>query len=236
MTRNEVARLHAQTRGFEYRVSQAEDIVKRALDLDAIPHVALSGGKDSTVVFEMVKVQLRSIPAVWSDDEWFLPETLEYIQRLQARGDDVRQIRTNARHTEWFKISGDFDGIQDYARRQGWELTFLGLRQEESAARKMHLRKQGTLFLAKSDGLWHCNPIHDWTWRDVWAYIVSRGLDYNRAYDKLEELGIPPDRQRIGPLAVERVLGYGQLAVLKRGWPELFDRFAVKFPESRNYV
>ena len=234
--RSEIARLHAQTRGFKHRVSRSEDIVRRALDLDAIPHVALSGGKDSTVVYEMVKEQCSIIPAVWSDDEWWLPETLEYIQRLQNRGDDVRQIRTNDEHADWFRIAGDFNGIQDYARQQGWGLTFLGLRQEESTARKMHLRKQGALFLAKSDGLWHCNPIHNWTWRDVWAYIVSRELDYNKAYDKLERLGVHPERQRLGPLAVERVLGYGQIAILKQGWPELFNRFAAEFPEVRSYI
>lgn len=236
MIRNEIAALHARTGGFQYRVIQAEKIILQALDIDATPHVALSGGKDSTVVFEMVKRYKPDITAVWSDDEYFLPETLEYIERLQVRGDDVRQIRTNAKHADWFQISGDWNGIQDYARQHGFGLTFLGLRQEENTARKMHLRRNGALFLTKSDGLWHCNPIHNWTWRDVWAYIVSNELDYNKAYDKLEAMGIPAERQRIGPLAVERVLGYGQLAILRQGWPDLFNHFAAEFPEARNYV
>lgn len=234
--RNEIAHLHAQTSNFKYQISQAEKIIARALELEVVPHVALSGGKDSTVVFEMVKQRKPDITAVWSDDKWFLPETLEYIQQLQARGDDVRKIRTNAKHTDWFKISGDWDGIQDYARQHSFGLTFLGLRQEESTERKIHLRKQGALFFAKSDQLWHCNPIHNWTWRDVWAYIVSRELDYNHAYDKLEAMGISPERQRIGPLAVERVLGYGQLAILKQGWPELFNEFVAEFPEASSYT
>jgi len=236
MMRSQIAALHARTRLFSLRVKQANELIASALAKDAIPHVALSGGKDSTIVFEMVEKQYPGIAAVWSDDEWWLPETLEYIQRLQMRGDDVRQIRTNDEHADWFKVSGDFNGIQDYARQQGWGLTFLGLRQEESTIRKIHLRKYGALFLAKSDGLWHCNPIHNWTWRDVWAYIVSRELDYNKAYDKLEQLGVQPERQRLGPLAVERVLGYGQLAILKQGWPELFNRFAAEFPEARSYI
>ena len=84
--------------------------------------------------------------------------------------------------------------------------------------------------------MWHCNPIHDWTWRDVWAYIVSQGLGYNRAYDRLEEMGIEPERQRIGPLAVERALGYGQVAILKRGWPELYNRFVAAHPEASQYT
>jgi len=100
----------------------------------------------------------------------------------------------------------------------------------------MHLRKFGPLYFAKKHDIWQCNPIHNWTWRDVWAYTLSEDLLYNRAYDKLEEMGIEPLYQRIGPLAVEAVLGYGQIAILKRGWPELFDRFAAKYPEARSYT
>ncbi len=72
--------------------------------------------------------------------------------------------------------------------------------------------------------------------RDVWAYIVSNNVSYNAAYDRLAEIGVPLAQQRIGPLAVERVLGYGQIALLKRGWPELWNRYAERYPEVRAYV
>jgi 3'-phosphoadenosine 5'-phosphosulfate sulfotransferase (PAPS reductase)/FAD synthetase len=234
--RNEIASLHARTSTHRHLVDAARRTVARALDAGAVPYVALSGGKDSTVVLSLVRELLPSIPAVWSDDEWWLPETGEYIERLRRADVDVRQIRTNARHTEWFQVHGDYDGIPDYAIQQGFGLVFLGLRQEESNARRMHLRKLGPLFLAKSDGAWHCNPIHNWTWRDVWAYIVTNGLDYNKAYDRLEEIGVPPEQQRIGPLAVERVLALGQIAVLKRGWPDVYYRFVAVHPEAAIYT
>ncbi len=234
--RNEIAALHAKSKCFQYKLACARKIIKEAVSKTNQAYVALSGGKDSTVVYGLLCEYLANPPAVWSDDEWWLPETKQYIERLQASGLDVRQIRTNAHHTEWFEISGDYNGIPDYARRQEWELCFLGLRQEESKMRKIHLRKYGPLYFAKSDGFWHCNPIHQWTWRDVWAYIISNGLDYNRAYDRLEEIGVEPEYQRIGPFAVERALNYGQLAILKRGWPDLFNRFASKHPEARLYV
>ena len=233
--REEIARLHAQTHGFASRVQRARGAIERALRIARAPYVAFSGGKDSTVVLALVREYMPDIPAVWSDDEWYLPETEEYMARIEAEGVNLHHIRTNAWHTEWFRIAGDYDGIPDYAKRQEWDLVFLGLRQEESAKRRVHLRTCGLLYQCKN-GFWHCNPIGDWTWRDVWAFILSRGLDYNRAYDRLAELGVPPRRQRIGPLAVERVLGYGQLAILKRGWPELFNRFAAEFPEVRGYV
>lgn len=234
--RNEIAELYARTSNYRWRLRSAREIVRKAVDLSELGYVALSGGKDSTVVYGLIREVLPNIPAVWSDDEWWLPETMAYIQRLQAGGLDVRQIRTTAWHTDWFAIQGDYDSIPDYAHQQGWQLVYLGLRQEESNARRMHLRTLGPLFFAKSDQTWHCNPIHDWSWQDVWGYIVSNHLDYNRAYDRLEEIGVEPEYQRIGPFAVERMLTYGQMAVLKRGWPEMFERFAAEHPEARDYI
>ena len=215
---------------------RARGIVARAVEDDRQPYVAFSGGKDSTVVFDLVRELIPDVPAVWSDDEWYLPETGEYMNRLRAAGINLHHIRTNDEHAPWLTVTGDWDGIPHYAAQQDWDTVFLGLRQEESRDRRVHLRRFGPLFFAQSDDFWHCNPIHDWTWRDVWAHIVSRGIDYNRAYDVLEAIGVPPERQRVGPLAVDRVLGYGQLAILKRGWPEIFNRFAAAFPEARNYV
>jgi 3'-phosphoadenosine 5'-phosphosulfate sulfotransferase (PAPS reductase)/FAD synthetase len=234
--RNEVALYHAKSKIHHTRVDQARRIVDGALITMRAPYMALSGGKDSTVVYDLVREQLPDIPAVWSDDEWWLPETLEYIQRLQQARLDVRQIRTKTRHTDWFQCQGDWEDLQDYARQHQFDGVFLGLRQEESNARRMHLRTFGSLFWAKKDQVWHCNPIGAWTWQDVWAYILTKGIDYNRAYDRLDEIGIEPQYQRIGPLAVERVLRLGQLVVLKRGWPELFNRFAAEHPEARLYV
>lgn len=232
----DIALLHARTGIYKRRLAEARRIVSEALSKSAAPYVAFSTGKDSTVVAGLVREQRPAIPLTWSDDQWYLPESLEYVTRLKQAGVDVRQIRTSAHHADWFSVAGDWDGIPDYARQQEWNLVFLGLRQEENSYRRIHLRKFGPLFLAASDGYWHCNPIWQWTWRDVWAYIHSTGLDYNRAYDKMAEMGIPPERQRIGPLAVERVLGYGQLAILKRGWPDLFNEYAARHPEARSYT
>jgi 3'-phosphoadenosine 5'-phosphosulfate sulfotransferase (PAPS reductase)/FAD synthetase len=245
--RNEIAALRARTRIYQGRLANARRIVARAITTSQSGYIALSGGKDSTVVMDLVHSQAPDVPCVFSDDEWNFPETLDYIGRMRCA-----RIAATIKHAEWFTswANGADDipegtiwvdapknnGLQTYAKEKGYDLVYLGLRQEENNIRRMHLRVNGPLFLAQKDQTWHCNPIHDWIWQDVWAYIVSNNLDYNRAYDRLEEMGVEPQYQRIGPFAVERVLGYGQMAILKRGWPELFNYFAAEHPKAREYV
>lgn len=229
-------RLRAKLPSHQRRVARAREIISAAFSENKNWYVALSGGKDSTCVLALAREQQPDIPAVFADDEWWLPETEDYLKNLTAKQVDLRWIRLNAHHTEWFEPRGDYDSIQDYASQQGWQGCLLGLRKSESSKRRVHILQCGETFLAQSDGFWRCYPLADWSTLDVWAFIVSQGLDYNRAYDRLAELDVPLERRRIGPFAVERVLGYGQLALLKRGWPDLFDAFAARYPEARNFV
>jgi len=238
MKRNQIARVHSFLPDFKKRVEQARSVVLDAIAKDVPFYVSLSGGKDSRVVLDLVMEHESGVMAAWSDNEFFLPETEEYIHRLREAGINVHQFRTNAWHASWFDLKGsEYDSIHDYPKSKiDAELIFLGLRKEESSARRKHLARYGPLYWNKKWEAWYCNPIWDWTWQDVWAYIVSKDLDYNKAYDKLEELGLHPKEQRIGPFAVERALWSGQLQILKRGWPDMFERFAQKYPEARAYV
>ena len=52
----------------------------------------------------------------------------------------------------------------------------------------------------------------------------------------MRALGWAERDQRIGPFAVEAVVAYGQLARLREGWPEVFARFAARYPEARRYA
>jgi 3'-phosphoadenosine 5'-phosphosulfate sulfotransferase (PAPS reductase)/FAD synthetase len=237
--------LYARTNLFRRRVEGAKAVIYEALKACPSWHIALSGGKDSTCVLALVRAIAPDIPAVCSVSQWMLPETREYLSRVE----NLELVASGSDHgTGWYfnwesaedvpagiRWIGDRGHVQkNYGREVGG--VFLGLREEESGRRRAHLRKMGRLFFSQKDQTWHCSPIARWTVMDVWTFIVSNELDYNRAYDRLEEIGIPLEQQRIGPLAVERVLGYGQLAILKRGWPDLFNQFAARFPEARSYV
>jgi 3'-phosphoadenosine 5'-phosphosulfate sulfotransferase (PAPS reductase)/FAD synthetase len=244
------ALLYAKTRQHKRRVDEARRIVSSALaTAESRWYVAFSGGKDSTCLLSLVREQAPSTVAVSSIQEWRLPETSEYLGSianlaLTASGSDHGTgWSPNWENAEaippgvlWLgaKIGDDDQTIKNYGRSENG--VFIGLRADENARRKVHIRKAGALFFNSTNQVWQAYPIAHWSVMDVWAFILANGIDYNHAYDRMTEIGVPLEQQRIGPLAIESVLGYGQLAILKRGWPELFNQFSARHPEARNYV
>lgn len=242
------ALLHARTSSFRRKVEQAQEIIRDALERMASPYIAFSAGKDSTVVLHLVRSIAPDTVAVWSDDEWNLPETIALVEQTP----NLHRIAARVQHAEWF-TSWDTDepdlpvgtiwvdapandGLQTFAKMQGYDGAFIGLRADENSRRRVHLRKFSTLYFAANHNVWQCNPIAWWSVQDVWAYIHSHQVPYNLAYDKLAKMGVPLERQRTGPLAQWRALGYGQIALLKRGWPDIYNRFVARYPEASTYV
>ena len=64
--RNEIAALHALTSQYKRRLASAKQIIQQAHDLGLPAYMSLSGGKDSTIVYSLVRQVQPEIPAVWS--------------------------------------------------------------------------------------------------------------------------------------------------------------------------
>jgi predicted phosphoadenosine phosphosulfate sulfurtransferase len=109
----------------------------------------------------------------------------------------------------------------------------MGLRAQESYGRSMGARKHGELYQLKAGG-WHLCPLAFWRDDDVWAYIASRKLRYNAAYDRMAEIGMPRTEWRVSTFFGESASGLGRYANLKRIDPGLWNAFAAEFPKIAN--
>lgn len=222
--------------GFQRKLKRARDVVAEALAVAEQPFVALSGGKDSLVVLALVREQRPDVAANWSDDELEYPEQDGYLQRLrQEWGISLMITLGHARHGGWFDpwrrapywrrphpaaLRID-ERVESWAPKQGYDLTFLGLRAEEAHGRRMFLRAHGRL--ARTALGWRCSPLAGWTVADVWAAIAGLGLPYNPVYDRLAAIGVEREMQRVGPLPLTP--GW----ILAAGWPELYRRLVERY-------
>lgn len=79
-----------------------------------------------------------------------------------------------------------FSALQKHIEQQGIDLCLIGLRREESNKRNIRARK----LLEKSsfEKVMNAFPLREWTWLDVWAYIVEHTIPYPSSYNKKAKL------------------------------------------------
>jgi 3'-phosphoadenosine 5'-phosphosulfate sulfotransferase (PAPS reductase)/FAD synthetase len=238
--------LYGKLRIHKWRVEQARRRITDWLKMVERPYIAFSTGKDSTCVLRLVREQAPETPAVYFDADCSFPESAAML----AETDNIIVYPALEPLLDTFRRFGGFEGgpelERETMRTTVWEpikrllkeFDFdgcaYGLRAEESHGRATHAQVRGAVFQYKRDGLWGCQPIHDWTYDDVWAFIVSENLDYCGVYDKMWDM--PEDDQRLSYWAGETKRRWGRWAFLKRNYPSLFNRFATEFPEVREYV
>jgi phosphoadenosine phosphosulfate reductase len=237
--------------------------VDRALDLIAGAArplgVAVSGGKDSTVVLHLVRRVYPDAVAGFFHSGAELQDTLDWIeatpnvQTIPAGGGGLIELcKANGYwgHTP----ESDHPQVVDFGealiyqpatafiRRNRLATVALGLRAGESGGRRMSAQVRGTRYdvgyMSERVGwnVQHLCPIQWWTEDDVWAYIAVHDLTYNVAYDKMAAMGMTRKEQRISTLLGTDAAAYGRYVFLKRLDLELWNRLVAEFPLLLKYV
>ena len=239
----------SKTEEYKQKVENAKKIIRYFLKFSKKPYVAYSGGKDSTVLLHLVLQEKEDVTVLhWDYGKYYIPRSIEreIIENAKKIGAKNIIIETSKLYDKLKRNARSVFPRELYRRiipkmaKQGYDLAFIGLRAEESISR----RKRTKNYFEEDFLITNCYPIRDFTWRDVWAYIVSNNLPYLKHYDIYGEL-IGYDKARfvtildkefehVGGYHIDKVIYYRFLNVDKsRRQNSCFDSGELGVAKSR---
>lgn len=193
----------ANLKRYDYISKEAMEYI-RTMAVNVEPtemFVSFSGGKDSTVISELVMRALGSqkILHLYGDTTLEFPESAEYIKRFKkehpktlvvtSKNKDknfdelCQQLGPPSRVMRWcctiFKTGAIQRKIQTLFKNKKRILTFYGIRRRESNSRNKYARESDSPKIAVQRTV---SPIIDWMDFDVWLYLLTTGIDFNSAY------------------------------------------------------
>lgn len=211
--------------------------------------VASSWGKDSVALCDIAIETLGRVPIMHLGSPYGLPGYEEVTEHFRERTTVhvVESAMSLDEYIEWCRDIGlpheRTRGAQGRAVSQikrsrgdeavkalGFAVQALGLRASERGPRERLLRARGPTYQLLS-GTWKTNPLAWWTTQDVWAYIVSRDLPYNRRIYDAETHELTRETIRnTGWLSTDGA-HEGRIAWLRAHFPEQYRTLACAFPE-----
>lgn len=165
--------------------------------------ISFSGGKDSTVVADLVTRALgdgdKKILHIFGDTTLEFPLTYEYIERykrnhpktpvISSRNKDKNfwelcsLIGPPSRVMRWcctiFKTGAITRRIEKVFRNKKHIITFYGIRRSESTSRSKYEKESESPKITKQTVV---SPVIDWYDFDIWLYLLSKKIDFNDAY------------------------------------------------------
>ncbi len=113
----------------------------------------------------------------------------------------------------WFKPGMEFEQFvprfNEHVAGEGTVACLVGIRSDESLNRWKAVKKQDRQKKCAWNGIqWTARnhaksravsmfPIYDWRFEDLWKYVGTHGLSYNRLYDRMYLTGMPFSEMRI---------------------------------------
>lgn len=166
--------------------------------------VSFSGGKDSTVVADIVRRSLdftakEKLLHLYGDTTLEFPYTEEYVKTYKKAYPNVfvrssknkdknfeelcKVIGPPSRVMRWcctiFKTGAINRQIEAMFKSKTKILSFQGIRRSESSSRSKYEKTSEDSKIGKQKA---ADPIIDWFDFDVWLYILSMDIPFNRAY------------------------------------------------------
>lgn len=219
---------HAQRDTYRQLLDEAFEIIRRGLIAAPDAYIACSFGKDSAVMLHLIlscaQQQARFIR--WEGESEFLDNyevVIEAWRSLHTLDLHILDLRRSSLDE---KVAGRWQQMEALSPAAGY---FIGLRAEESRARRMTIRQHGTVY-QKVDGIWRICPLANWRTIDIGAYVIEHDLPMLSTYHAEGFEGRTASRV---PRANVRGLA---LTALRTRDPNGFEALAVRFPEVREWV
>ncbi|MHA1395276.1 MAG: phosphoadenosine phosphosulfate reductase family protein [Promethearchaeota archaeon] len=183
----EIFFIHSRTLEFKEKVNVAKEIIRNIFQKHYKPYAAFSGGKDSTCMTYLVLQENPDVMVLhWDFGRYYIPDEIHQEIKKNAKKLEVRNLRIEtSKEYEILKrkavnVLGRnlIEGLIPRLRNEGYDASFIGLRMEESYKRKRRIKTNRSL--TKIPEFF---PLKNWTWMDIWAYIVKNNLPYSSHYD-----------------------------------------------------
>lgn len=215
---------------YKQKVISALQIINTALELGEA-YVAVSWGKDSATLLHLAQSLKSDILAI----HWRTPQ-----QELLHDYNRVIQEYCDRFPINYQEIDIPLETTIPTGVRQSriWEqypVALIGVRAEENPRlRGNSLRRYGAIHQLKQ-GYHRVWPLGWWSYRDVWAYVVSNDLPYLSSYDHPDSgtrersrttnvmpfVGGGSKSQRLGRIAQIRATAPEAYAFLREFYPEI---------------
>ncbi len=193
----------ANRKRYDFLVSDATDYIREQAQSYSPTEmfVSFSGGKDSTVVSDLVMRALgtEKILHLYGDTTLEFPESHNYVERFKkehkgtllitAKNKDkdfyelCEKLGPPSRVMRWcctiFKTGAIQRKITSLFKNNHKVLTFYGIRRNESTSRSKYEKESDSPKITKQRTV---SPIIDWLDYDIWLYLLTSGTDFNNAY------------------------------------------------------
>jgi len=168
------ALLYVQLKPYKALVNKTSGFIRWALKRVENPYVACSFGKDSAVMLHLILQQAPNVTVRfirWKFETEFIDNYDEVIKEWDY---------LNLEQVELSRVSLS-DKRKDRYDTVGYDSYFIGLRKDESVARRITLKKHGMFFKNKANMI-RISPLADWTEKDISAYIFANDLPVLNTY------------------------------------------------------
>lgn len=172
---SKTAMLYAQLKPYKALVEKTKGFIRWALDKVDKPYVACSFGKDSAVMLHLVREIRPNIKVRFIRWEGETEHIDNYDEVISQWGD------INLEQIEMCRISLSDKRKDRYDVGKEYDAFFVGLRMQESTARRITLKTHG-LFYKNKAGLVRISPLAEWTDKDVATYVFANSLPMLNSY------------------------------------------------------